>query len=156
TSAYGYVDDTYRISPRLTMNVGLRYELTPPWFDRSANMVSVDTPHITSAANVQDKSLHPTLVRTGMGDFYEGKGFRYPNVPVARDGRLGDRLVSTDYGNWAPRLGIAYSPTSTWTVRTGFGYFYSVESPPFFVVGLLEYVPLNSNEPRANSLPFWL
>ncbi len=128
TSVYGYVDDTYRISPRLTMNIGLRYELTPPWFDRSQNMVSVDTPHIINAANVQDKSLHPTLIRTGMGDFYEGKGFRYPNVPVARDGRLGDRLVSTDYGNWAPRLGIAYSPSSKWTVRTGFGIFYSVES----------------------------
>ena len=110
------------------MNIGLRYELTPPWYDRSQNMVSVDTPHIINAANVPDKSLHPTLVRTGTGDFYEGKGFRYPNVPVARDGRLGDRLVSTDYSNWAPRLGIAYSPSSKWTVRTGFGMFYSVES----------------------------
>jgi hypothetical protein len=128
TSAYFYIDDIYRITPKLTLNFGLRYELTPPWYDRSQNMVSVDVPHIIKAANVQDLSLHPTLVRAGSGDFYEGKGFRYPGVPVARDGRLGDRLLATDYTNWAPRFGLAYSPTSKWTFRTGFGMFYSVES----------------------------
>ena len=128
TSAYLYVDDTYRMNSKLTMNLGLRYELSPPWWDRSQNMVSVDTPYILNAANVRDMSLHPTLVRTGTGGFYDGKGFRYPNVPVARDGRLGDKLVSTDYGNWAPRIGIAYNPSSNWTVRAGFGVFYSVES----------------------------
>ena len=75
------------------------------------NMVSVNVPHILDASNVQDLSLHPVLVRTGTGDFYEGVGFRYPGVPVARDGRLGDRLMHTDYTNLAPRLGIAYTPT---------------------------------------------
>ena len=128
TSAYLYIDDTYRLSPKLTINAGLRYELSPPYWDRSQNEVSVDVPHIIQAINVQDKSLHPVFVRTGSGDFYEGKGFRYPGVPVARDGRLGDRLVRTDTTNWAPRLGVAYSPTAKWTFRTGFGLFYSVES----------------------------
>ncbi len=128
TSAYFYMDDTYRVTPKLTLNLGLRYEFSPPWYDRSQNMVSVDVRHIVEAANVQDQSLHPTLVRAGSGDFYEGKGFRYPGVPVARDGRLGDRLVGTDTSNWAPRFGLAYSPSSKWTFRTGFGIFYSVES----------------------------
>ncbi len=128
TSAYFYIDDTYRVTPKLTVNLGLRYEFTPPWYDRSQNMVSVDVPHIIEAANVTDMSLHPTFVRTGSGDFYQDKGFRYPGVVTARDGRLGDRLIQTDKGNWAPRLGIAYSPTSKWTVRTGFGIFYSVET----------------------------
>jgi hypothetical protein len=128
TSAYFYLDDTYRIAPKLTMNLGLRYELTPPWYDRSQNMVSVDVRHIIHAANITDMSLHPTLVRTGTGDFYQDKGFRYPGVNVARDGRLGDRLIQTDISNWAPRFGLAYSPTSKWTVRTGYGIFYSVES----------------------------
>jgi hypothetical protein len=128
TSMYAYLDDTWRVTPRLTINMGLRYELTPPWYDRSQNMVSVHTPYILQASQVRDMNLHPVLVRTGKGEFYEGKEFRYPNVPVARDGRLGDRLIATDANNWAPRLGIAYSPSSKWTVRTGFGVFYSVES----------------------------
>jgi hypothetical protein len=41
---------------------------------------------------------------------------------------MGDRLINTDWNNWAPRVGIAWSPTSKWSVRTGFGIFYSQES----------------------------
>jgi hypothetical protein len=128
TAGYFYVDDTYRISPKLTVNMGLRYELTPPWLDRSQNMVSVNTTNIIQGAKVPDMSLHPVLVRTGEGDFYEDKEFRYPGVPVARDGRLGDRLIATDRNNWAPRLGIAYNHNSRLTFRAGAGVFYSVES----------------------------
>jgi len=128
TSMYYYFDDTYRMTPKLTVNYGLRYELTPPWYDRSQNMVSVHVPYIFEVANVPDLTKHPVLVRTGRGDFYEGKDFRYPGVPVARDGRLGDRLIGTDTNDFAPRLGIAYSPSEKWTFRTGFGVFYSVES----------------------------
>ncbi len=128
TSTYFYVDDTWRVLPNLTLNLGLRYELTPPWWDRSQNMVSVHVPYILPYINVQDLSKHPVLVRTGKGDFYQGVGFQYPGVPVARDGRLGDRLMQTDYTNWAPRVGIAYTPSPKWTIRAGFGMFYSVES----------------------------
>ncbi len=47
---------------------------------------------------------------------------------MARDNRLGSRLMKTDYNDFAPRLGIAWSPTDRWTFRTGFGLFYSAES----------------------------
>ena len=75
-----------------------------------------------------DPSLHPVLVRTGKGDFYDGVPFRYIGVQVARDGRLGDRLVNTDWNLFAPRIGIAYSPSNKWSIRAGFGIFYSQES----------------------------
>ena len=69
------------------------------------------------------------LVRRGTGDFYEGVGLRFnPAIQVARDGRLGDRLVDTDYNDIAPRLGIAWSPNSKWTLRSGFGVFYSQDT----------------------------
>ncbi len=77
----------------------------------------------------------PVLVRAGSGNFYDGLEFRYvpnqvgaPPVATARDGRLGARMVNTDYNNFAPRLGIAYSPSDKWSVRTGFGVFFSQES----------------------------
>ncbi len=47
-----------------------------------------------------------------------------PNIPIARDGRLGDRLMQANYKNFAPRLGIAWSPTPKWTIRAGAGIFY--------------------------------
>ena len=39
---------------------------------------------------------------------------------------LGTRLINTDYNNFAPRFGIAYSPSDKWSFRTGFGIFYSL------------------------------
>ena len=95
-------------------------------------------------ANVQDPSLHPVYVRTGSGDFYEDINFRYTsyyNTPrlkrpvgtlyplqTVRDGRMGKRLIDTNYHDFAPRIGIAYSPSDKWSFRAGFGIFYSMES----------------------------
>jgi hypothetical protein len=123
-----YIDDTLRLTPKLTLNLGLRYELFQPYYDRLENMVNIVAPYLIWSPNVPDLSLHPVLVRTGKGDFYEGKAFRYPDILTARDGRLGKRLMHTDTNNFAPRFGIAYSPNPKWSFRTGFGVFYSAES----------------------------
>jgi hypothetical protein len=138
-----YVDDTWRVRPHLTISLGLRWEVAQPLLDASGNEVTV---HLNSGlsptANVQDMSKHPVYLRAGNGDFYEGLDFRYksywqsvgatvagsPPLQLVRDGRAGARMVNTDYNNFAPRLGIAWSPSSNWSVRTGFGIFYSQES----------------------------
>jgi hypothetical protein len=41
---------------------------------------------------------------------------------------MGGRLINTNYHDFAPRIGIAYSPSNKWSIRTGFGIFYSMES----------------------------
>lgn len=130
TGLYAYLDDTWRITPRLTLNAGLRYEFSPPWYDRSQKLVNAYVPRILfNVSNVPDMSLHPVMVRVGRGDFYEGIPLRFAApIQVARDGRLGDHLMSTDYNDFAPRLGLAWSPTAKWSVRLGSGVFYSVET----------------------------
>jgi hypothetical protein len=138
-----YIDDTSRIAPKVTITAGLRWEVAQPMIDPSGHEVGVQlNAPLANIANVPDMSLHPVYVRTGSGDFYDGLAFRYkpywaaqgatvagsPALQVARDGRLGSRLIKTNYLNFAPRLGLAWSPTSKWSVRTGFGIFYSQES----------------------------
>ncbi len=126
-----YIDDTYKITPKITVNVGLRYELIQPYKDDYGNAINVQLRQdLPAVANVADPSLHPVLVRAGKGDFYDGVNFRFTNpaLQVARDGRMGERLIRTDRNNWAPRFGIAWSPNSKWSVRTGFGIFFSQES----------------------------
>jgi hypothetical protein len=126
TSQSYYVDDTWKISPKVTFHMGLRYERTPPWLDKSGTLINAQIPFDDSSANVQDLSRHPTLVRIGQGDFYEDTLIRFqPDVKIARDGRLGDRLVAADNNDFAPRLGLAWSPARRWTVRTGAGAFYA-------------------------------
>jgi hypothetical protein len=63
--------------------------------------------------------------RPGAADFYEDLAFRFTGpVQLARDGRLGNRLITTDRNNFA-RLGIAYSPSAKWSIRTGGGVFFA-------------------------------
>ena len=129
TSQYYYVDDNWRVTPKLTITAGLRYELTQPWVDRSQSVSNVYQPLFPSVAGVTDPAVQPVIVRPGMGDFYEGEAIRYsPPTQVARDGRMGDALVQTNYLNFAPRFGVAYSPNGKWSLRTGFGIFYSQDA----------------------------
>src|SRR5207245_10604952 len=79
--------------------------------------------------NFADISRHPALMRQGTGEFDAGLVFRVePSVKVARDGRLGDRLVADDKNDFAPRLGVAWNPSSKWVVRTGAGLFYAQDT----------------------------
>lgn len=125
-----YLDDTYKVTRRLTISLGLRYELAQPLLDALGLQPNFQLRQpLPSIANVPDANLHPVFVRTGQGDFYEGLDFRFTGpVQLARDGRLGDRLITTDRNNFAPRIGIAYSPSSKWSFRTGFGAFFAQES----------------------------
>jgi hypothetical protein len=128
-SQYYYVDDTWKIHPKVSINFGLRYEFTPAWFDKSGKLVNVEVPSVDTTPNVSDLSRHPTLVRIGTGDFYEGIPLRFdPRIKVARDGRLGKKLIADDKNDFAPRLGISWNPSSRWVVRTGVGLFYSQDT----------------------------
>ncbi len=140
----GYIDDTWRATSHLTLTGGLRWEVAQPLLDISGHQVNVqlnDT--LATTANVADLTKHPVYVRVGSGGFYDGLDFKYqsywsaqagatvpgsPPLQIARDGRMGERMVNTDHNNFAPRLGIAWSPSEKWSVRTGFGVFFSQES----------------------------
>ena len=126
-----YVDDSWRVTDKLSVSMGLRYQLVPPWYDKSQNVVNTILPGaIPSVAGVTDLSVAPTLYRAGSGDFYTGhENVRYASpIQTARQSLYGGRLVQTDKTNFAPRLGVIYSPAPTWSFRAGIGTFYSLDS----------------------------
>ncbi len=126
---YYYIDDSWKVTPKLTLNIGLRYEYSPPWLDKTGRLVNIFVPFADSTPNVADRSRHPVFVRMGSGDFYEGLTLRFnPLIQVARDGRMGERLVADDRNDFAPRFGMAWSPTNKWTIRLGGGGFYSQDT----------------------------
>jgi hypothetical protein len=130
TSQAYYVDDTWRTTPKLTLSLGLRYEFVPPWYDKSQNVVNTMTHGIPNVAGVTDPTLQPTLVRAGTGDFYTGhENVRYnPAIQTVRKNLYGGTLVQSDKANFAPRIGVVYSPTPTWSIRGGFGIFYTQDA----------------------------
>jgi hypothetical protein len=120
-----YFNDTWRMRKNMTLDYGLRYEYTPPWLDKGGTLINAYLPSRDTGLPVADLSRHPVLVRIGSGDFYEGLNVRFnPNIQVARDGRLGERLVDDDKLNFAPRIGWAWTPSDAWSVRAGTGIFY--------------------------------
>lgn len=123
-----YADDVWKVTPKFTINVGLRYERTPPWEDQTGHLITVGIPAMLRSPQVADPNLHPYFERQGSGDFYDGLTLVWPNIQTRRDGKLGNRLVKTDNLDFAPRLGISWSPSPKWVVRTGFGIFYSQDT----------------------------
>ena len=116
-----YINDNWKVTPNLTIDFGVRYEYNPPWSSKNDTTMNIWFP-----VGFGDKpDLQPCYVRIGSGDVYANSNVRFdPRICVTRDGRLGDRLVQADHNDFAPRLGVAWSPTQKTTVRAGFGFFY--------------------------------
>ena len=122
-----YFQDTWKITPKLTAELGLRYENTPPYHDKYRGIMNV----IIYDSGVYNGALVPNarvpvMIRPGEGDFHEGLPFHFHDgIPTTTgDDLLGPETVKRDNNDFAPRISLAYRPSEAWTVRTGFGVFY--------------------------------
>lgn len=123
-----YLQDTWRVSRRLTLDLGLRYEYTPPFHDARRGIINAQVFDMgVGPAGLNPATKTPILTRPGSGDFYEGLDFRFADdIPVqAGDKFMGRSLVANDRNDWAPRVGVAFNPSLRWTLRTGVGLFFS-------------------------------
>src|SRR2546428_11652776 len=61
----------------------------------------------------------------------------------AKDGSVEDRgLVKPDRNNFAPRVGVTYTPSTAWVLRSGYGIFYNL------------YDRIGSEDQLSLNLPF--
>lgn len=136
SSYYGYIQDDWKIKSNLTLNVGLRYENSPPWHDKYRGIMNVKLFDLgVGPSGILSGTKVPILVRPGKGDFYEGLNFHFADGQITQSGDelMGRGLVNRDNNNFAPRLGLSYSPTNRWTIRAGGGIFYvqDIGNPTF-------------------------
>ncbi len=138
-----YFEDTWRMTSKLTMNIGLRYENTPPWHDKHSGFNNVQFHGCLGVddTGIDESCQTPTLVRpAGISDDpFEGLAFHLADVvPVAvgDDVLFSRRLVNWDTNDFAPRIGISYAPDAKTTVRFGYGIFYAQDTAnPVFDMG---------------------
>ena len=112
-----YLQDNWKVTPKLTLNLGIRYEYQSPYVEQNdrANNFIIDP----------DDSRFGTLVATGSG--VEGRSFR-----------------KRDLNDWGPRVGLAYRLNDKTVIRAGYGIFYvatfrlpvladPTANPPFYL-----------------------
>ncbi|MEZ5356757.1 MAG: TonB-dependent receptor [Bryobacteraceae bacterium] len=118
---YLYFEDSWKITPRLTLNAGLRYEITPPWYEPNRRIMNIQMFGWGPDART------PIMTRPGEGDFNDGLQFRFADVIPTQTGddKMGRATIQTDRTDFAPRIGLAWSPTSNWSIRLGGGLFYT-------------------------------
>jgi hypothetical protein len=130
----GFIDDTWKVTKKLTLSLGLRYELTPPWTDTKGDLFSVAIPQIFHGSNAP-ASLYPYFVRQGScTDPYAGLTIHWTVTAAAcSNGSYTNQLLKTRYDDFAPRLGISWSPDSKTVIRTGAGIFFNEDiANPYF------------------------
>ncbi|MGA3238824.1 MAG: hypothetical protein ABSG03_21305 [Bryobacteraceae bacterium] len=123
-----YIDDTWKITPKLTLTLGARWELTPPFTDTLGNYFDIVLPHIYASSNAPT-SQEPYFIRQGnCSNPYTASPpipFTWSSTPaVCSNGLENYALAQTRYNDLAPRVGVAYSPDSKTVVRIAYGTFF--------------------------------
>src|SRR3989454_7652218 len=122
---HAFVDDTLKLTPKLTLSLGLRYELTPPFTDTLGDLFTVGGLKVGFTANAP-QSDWPYFVRQGnCTDPYAGLNIHWTDTKAVCGGGLNYNLMETKYKNFAPRVGIAYALGDKTVIRSGWGLFYT-------------------------------
>jgi outer membrane receptor protein involved in Fe transport len=95
-----YIQDNFKPTPKLTLNMGLRWEYNQWPFDKYNHL----------------------------GNYYvelHKFGWAGTNPVTGQPANAPRSLIDSDYRNFAPRLGVAYQLRPNTVIRAGFGVFYN-------------------------------
>jgi hypothetical protein len=99
-----YIQDDYKVTPRLTLNLGLRYDVENGKRDRFNQLTWFDY-----------DAPSPLAGPAGIPGLRGGVRFQGIDAP---------RQYPTDWNNLGPRFGLAYAVNAKTAVRAGYGIFY--------------------------------
>ena len=102
-----YAQDDWRALPKLTLNLGLRWEYGSPYADLYNRISNFDP------GSQKVLTITPGAVA--------GNGI----TPVSYGGTYGKTLVNPDFTDFGPRVGFAYAVDSKTALRGGFGISYA-------------------------------
>ncbi|HYZ83170.1 MAG TPA: TonB-dependent receptor [Bryobacteraceae bacterium] len=118
---YGlYFQDDYRITDRLTLNLGLRWDMetapTERYNRQNRGFATNEASPLAAAARAADPANCPACANLTGGLLFAG---------VNGNGR---GAFKNDLNNWQPRIGAAYRLRDRTVLRGGFGVFYLPEA----------------------------
>ena len=140
-----YVQDDWKVTRRLTLNLGLRWFFIPHVYGQNLS---------TFAASQYNPSQAPTVTPQGL--ILANSGNLLNGIIVAGKNGVAIGLVENHYNTPAPRFGFAYDPTGSgkWAIRGGYGIGYHriegndayglVGNPPFSSIPTFFDPPFNN------------
>jgi hypothetical protein len=141
-----YAQDDWKVTPKLTLNLGARWEYGSPYSEQNNNISNFDP----STQTVD--TITPSAVA--------GNGI----TPVTGGGVYGKTLVNPDLSDFSPRVGFAYTLTSKTALRGGFGTGYvhytragsgdilAINAPQAQFASVVQIAPTTTNQ-CATPLP---
>jgi hypothetical protein len=112
-----FASDDYRVTPRLTLNLGLRYELPPAFHSANDSGVALDIADEGSFKWASKSTYNMLKSISGVNPYLVG----YTS---------NNKLTQSNHANFAPRVGLAWRPLATdrFVVRGGYGLFYDLQN----------------------------
>jgi Carboxypeptidase regulatory-like domain len=139
-----FVQDDWKVSSRLTFNLGVRWEYDGTYSDKYGNLTNISIPQLET---VPVPPTGPTTSGPGLAGYVVPSNYtnHYPQPPAGV--LVSNRSLPVTSGppmdNFAPRFGFAWQPTSSGklVVRGGVGLFYDRIGGGAFVHGLEQGYP---------------
>jgi hypothetical protein len=118
-----YLQDDWKVSPKLTLNLGIRWDYFSPIKESNggqANFVQDGPPSgvptfLIPASGKDARTLSPSFIAQLAKD----------GIKLQSTDQYGQGLVQTQKTNFAPRLGFAFQVNSKLVTRGGFGMFFN-------------------------------
>jgi len=123
-----YINDNWKVNPRLSLQLGLRYDALPHAWERNNQIANfepsqyVSTPVVWDADNSINPSSPGVVTPVGFG----GSSYYLNGMVIPGQNGVPKGVVNSDYATLQPRLGFSYDlmGTGKTVLRGGFGTFY--------------------------------
>ena len=151
-----FVQDDWKLTNRLTLNLGLRYELflTPTFPDPQSHTLNSTVVRFIGEAN--GRAIDPgERMAVNQGGWGEAQYLPHFQTPSSGS----DCACENDLNNFAPRIGLAYRVNNSTVVRVGIGMFYGEHDntggeAARFNTGAPQSNEFDNNQPRNFSTFF--
>jgi hypothetical protein len=123
----GYIQDDWKITRKLSLNLGLRYETETPTTERYNRTILDYDFDVVNPLDTTARARYAAgpVPEVPVEAFHVMGGIRFPGVDGAPRG-----LWNRDTNNFMPRVGFAWQLTNRTVVRSGVGMFYQLIGIP--------------------------